>query len=173
MDILSWATGVGVEEAPHAEEHGFCGAGFLPGSFLSWSCCTLWVSLASGTDHCAVPLLWYCRCHRKALLMRQHVSVMAIKWYTGSFPVCKFNMSKKDWVISERPEYAVFVHILFSLNCTEFVFLSRLSSFLKKLNLGISSLMYLLSPKDVNCGLVFALHVSHAVLYTVVFTDAF
>lgn len=149
------------------------------GSFLgaSWAGAAvlqpLWVSLASGTDHCAVPLLWYCRCHRKALLMRQHVSVMAIKWYTGSFPVCKVNMSKKDWVISERPEYAVFVHILFSLNCTEFVFLSRLSSFLKKLNLGISSLMYLLSPKDVNCGLVFALHVSHAVLYTVVYTDAF
>lgn len=129
--------------------------------------------IASDTDHYAVPSLWYCQCPCKALLMRQHVSVMANKWYTDSFPVCKFSMSKMDWVISERPEYAVFVQILFSLNCIEFVFLSSLSSFLKKLNLGISSLLYLLSPKDVNCGLVFALHISHAVLYTVVFTDAF
>lgn len=150
-----------------------------PGSFLGAS----WAGAAVLQPLCVSYGIWYwpLRCPFalilsvpcKALLMRQHVSVMANKWSTDSFPVCKFSMSKMDWVISERPEYALFVQILFSLNCIEFVFLSSLSSFLKKLNLRISSLLYLLSPKDVNCGLVFAFHISHAVLYTVVFTDAF
>lgn len=132
MDILSWATGVGVGETPHAKEHGFCGAGFLPGSFLSWAAVLQPLCVSYGVWYwpLSCPLALICQCRCTSLLMRQHVSVMGNKWYTGSFPVCKFDMSKTDWVISERPEYAVFVQILFSLNYTEFVFLSSLSSFL-------------------------------------------